>query len=1034
MAAVDLGKAHVKVVLSSSIPGVERDVSAMRKTSSITISMDSARMQHNGSFGVMEISMMGENENKMASAIMPVSLFEPVDNFFWEKTNTPTAATTDVYWNKLPFNRLSKVFSTRVLEQNPKAKLEKDLQKWKSTVEEVSPLRFSESEYEESGIGYQGEGWLSPTERKEKYGVVDSDGNEVDIPQGAKLHLSVTQTPAGNILVIRKYISAPSNESTKTDTETTETTDDPSSTRPVEVPESSSFARQYEALPSVWWAITSSTFKGEAWPFWVVIRTHSINLRKDKDKSALLSIRVRDSSRDLSEFEKRANGESGGRVKDIELVIDTNGVSTLHWRVEEGKKNTGTGREVKDSNGNTKKTTSRFSRQINLPEISAAFSEGNEIRVGFIPIMGRLCIFSSPSSYDVVQFTSIDSKRLISYGLHNRTIAIQGYGCTASVQAFRMTFFNKAWTTLADKIPNNDDAVRGYSFPSKDQGRVKRGSLGNGCFICAPLTLKEQRANKANLKYSGSFREYKEVLLDANESVNTSRASRCDITLSNKSVGHYGMMHAWGQLHVVRHGKDTDIDDNDGETKDVAGDGDFKEAFWFVFLGCAQLQREPIIPGESSVDRKKANRDPVDDGHVGFSYLVALRSIKPKKSGRRQYDVEPSLAEQTEIVSDDITQLSVTSELDSAQKPTLVQRSGSVTVYNDNGYYTKFLSRARGIQIWMKWSVNENVSFDDDDLIFSGIAYGQQSSLSPGEQYVTFNCVDHWRVLESFHIKNSPFYDGFEITAVMEDISERGGIDFIDDIDRSQARNNGPAHYFLGSGLRIFDQAKYRFSFDTSLKDCLVEVIKNFEFYMYFDNDGAVHIAPVPGGFAWDKTNVLWNPSVKTTYYLEMDGLSDPDRLVIDSFEVNSTLAEAMFNVYLVHGVERVWSRPLLVTDSSPDSLTNPDDIGYLGYISELDIIRPDLNSEEACQAFLAGTLRRIYSRPGFQTTIKTIGHVTPYIPGEFIRIEDDPTGSSSETLANKFRVTRIEHQYNAGDNGWTTSIAGFQVVPAEPN
>ena len=167
---------------------------------------------------------------------------------------------------------------------------------------------------------------------------------------------------------------------------------------------------------------------------------------------------------------------------------------------------------------------------------------------------------------------------------------------------------------------------------------------------------------------------------------------------------------------------------------------------------------------------------------------------------------------------------------------------------------------------------------------------------------------------------------------------------------------------------------------------------------------------------------------------LSLDGLDDYDRLVIDSFEVNSSLADGLHNVFLVTGVERVWARPILVPASNPDSLTKPDQIGYLGYISEFEAARPDLNSQEACEAFVNGTLKRLYSRPGFETTFKTIGHVPPYIPGEFIRIEDDPTGIVSETLVNKFRVTRIEQNYNAGANEWTTSIGGFQVTPAVSN
>jgi len=778
-------------------------------------------------------------------------------------------------------------------------------------------------------------------------------------------------------------------------------------TRPVEPPETSQFARQYEALPSVWWGLQSEYFKEPEWPFWVVIRTHSINLRKGKDKSAMLSIRLRDSAHEPNEAEKRANSDNQIRVKNIELVIDTNGTTTLHWQIDETRP---------DANG--VKVTNSFNEPIKLPDISESFREKGEIRIGFIPILGRLCVFSNPSSYQVVQFTSSDQERLVTYGLNNTAVTVQGYGCTASIQAFPMTFFHKAWVTLADKIPIGDDNVRGYRFPQSNQSGVGEGTLGNGCFICAPISLKEHRDNRGRLKYSGSFREYKEILMDARDvGAGTTREASCKITVSNKDVGYYGLINAWGQLHVVRRNKDKN----------------FSEPFWFSYFGSAELQKQQIIPGESPEDRKNANRDLKNAGYVGFSYLVAIRSVQPKRPDRRQFDVETS-GSSTEIISDDITQMSVTSELDAVYKPTYVQRSGSLTVFNRDGNYTKFLSRARGIKIWAKWDQDDSTSFTDADIIFSGVAYGRSSTVSPGEQYINFSCVDHWRILESFRIKNSPYYDGFEVTAVMEDITERCGMEFQDDIDRSQAKNNGPAWYFLGSGLRIFDQPKYRFNHSSPLKDCLVEVVKNFEVYMFFDSDGVLHVAPIPGGFTWDKTNALWNIAVKAIYFLKMDGLSDDKRLIIDSFEINSSLADGFYNVFLVTGIERVWSRPILLSDSNTDSLTKPDQIGYMGYISEFEAVRPDLNSREALQAYVAGTIKRLYSRPGFETTFKTIGHVPPYIPGEFIRVEDDPTEAVSETLTNKFRVTRIEHSYNAGSNEWTTSIGGFQVTPAESN
>jgi len=110
MPSVDLGKAHIKVELSDEIPGVARDVSKMRKTGTVTIGMDSERMQNNGAYGVMDIAMKGESDNKLATAVMPMPLFEPVPNYYVDKTSTPDEVTTDVYWTDIPFNYISRIF------------------------------------------------------------------------------------------------------------------------------------------------------------------------------------------------------------------------------------------------------------------------------------------------------------------------------------------------------------------------------------------------------------------------------------------------------------------------------------------------------------------------------------------------------------------------------------------------------------------------------------------------------------------------------------------------------------------------------------------------------------------------------------------------------------------------------------------------------------------------------------------------------------------------------------------------------------
>jgi len=66
-----------------------------------------------------------------------------------------------------------------------------------------------------------------------------------------------------------------------------------------------------------------------------------------------------------------------------------------------------------------------------------------------------------------------------------------------------------------------------------------------------------------------------------------------------------------------------------------------------------------------------------------------------------------------------------------------------------------------------------------------------------------------------------------------------------------------------------------------------------------------------------------------------------------------------------------------------------------------------------------------MHAKPGFETTITTVGHSPPYRPGQFIKLKDTP---AFESL--KFRVISVDHKYTSEKNEWLTDIAALQISP----
>jgi len=271
----------------------------------------------------------------------------------------------------------------------------------------------------------------------------------------------------------------------------------------------------------------------------------------------------------------------------------------------------------------------------------------------------------------------------------------------------------------------------------------------------------------------------------------------------------------------------------------------------------------------------------------------------------------------------------------------------------------------------------------------------------------------------------------------VENIVSRGGIKFKNDIDYSFLKRGGPRYGYLGTG-NVYSKPLYRYSSETTLKDCALETIKAFEVYLFFDVFGVLRMAPIPGGFQVGRTEPGWDSDVYQTYYQAVDahsrygGTVQPYQIILDSLQFTSTLSSSIYNSIQVWTSDRDTGDLIISKASSKDSLLNPDSIGYLGFIREIRIQRPDLGNKAAATNF-AQMMKRMYSKPGFEIQFNTVGHITPYRPGEFIKLVaiSDPV-HGGDLFKRKWRVTSVKHTYSAEKNEWKTGIGCYQIEPGK--
>ena len=1013
MAYVDLGKVHARVYLYNTIPGVIRNKSRLRGSYSFSVALQDNQGSVPEKYNVITLQAFSENGDVLSGAIMPEPVFEPVDNFMLNRTNTSTSATTDVYWKQVgqqeqqkaaadgtpvaaakdepsAFTSVKSKFMKEYLPAADQEAVARNDQLWMSQAETVNPIRYSEDDYQKQPITYDGTGYK---EKKKKDGEqAATDAKKKDGEQSA--------TDAKK-----------KGESDKPDGK--------GDTAGVEETSHSSFVRQQQAKNGVWWGIeTVSPFKDKGHPFWVVIRPAAINVSKSSKAHAFVSVVVceEDGGNDGTSSSPDSMGYVEfvveGSATFLRYVYSSRTEDKSKKKTGAANQSSGSGKPGQSGGGDAEKKSTSMLKTVlvNAPWLSDAFVNGEEMRIGFMSVMGRLCIYTSPDRYHVVTITG-SKDTAIPFNLKTPRLSVYGYGCKASVSAFHMTFKKRGWVTMPGMKIGAE--AKGQKFPEVDDGKngVRAGDCSSGTLISVPISIDkflEAKQNKKDGKtYGAVFREYMEVDFTASADAGASRQKSTTINRDGQSNYDTGMINPWGKIHMVYSDK-------------VAGMHDDKP-FWFVYFEVDVLQSDLFTPAGTTA-KNDEGRSTALRGDAGFPVFYNLLAHKAEKTDEKDI-VDTGYLD----ITPDLVSFSCNYQLD-APRPCMIEYSGSMKVFNADGKYSSFTSRARGAVVWMKWSTESSVEFTNNDIVYSGIAFGREMSMAPGEEYVSFELADHWKILAGIPIKNSPFYDGLHVYTAVSDLCGRAGIAAVDDVDKSQVKEGGPAYYFLGAGL-AYDKPMYKFSGESSIKDCIMNVMKAYELYLFFDKSGVLHMAPVPGGFTTEHDNEKWDPGVKDTYYLKIDQVGNPARLILDGININSTLSSSVYNSFFSMSVNRGTGSLLIASDSIERSMTDPDSVGYLGFVKEIRYDRPDLGNQSALNAFIKSR-KEAHSAPGYEFEFNTIGHNPVFRPGQFISVlAEKKKNPEDDKYQPKMRVTKISHDYQASKNEWKTVIGGYQIV-----
>ena len=311
-----------------------------------------------------------------------------------------------------------------------------------------------------------------------------------------------------------------------------------------------------------------------------------------------------------------------------------------------------------------------------------------------------------------------------------------------------------------------------------------------------------------------------------------------------------------------------------------------------------------------------------------------------------------------------------------------VRRSISVTFYDPASVISgQIIAKQTGVKLSWGWQGSVLQSF-------VGLSTNISTTLIAGKETCTVTFEDYTFILKNTPIVNSPFYDGMVGYYVVRDLAIRAGATtFVNDWV-------SPNDYFLPSGFS-FSKPSIRWDSSKMIFDCIMEVVKRFEAFVYFDELGRYHIAKLPGGLFSEPTVIsavfTTSPFEADTQFLvgekTLDISYESTVNVISILSLERDTRNAIFYNRVAHGSENhlLYKRVYLKNEAA---------------LGEIDVVR----------GWAEDLAQRVFC-PILKIRFQCIGNSTTVLPLSFITVDGQP-----------FRVMSYKRSYKADTNDFISS------------
>lgn len=343
-----------------------------------------------------------------------------------------------------------------------------------------------------------------------------------------------------------------------------------------------------------------------------------------------------------------------------------------------------------------------------------------------------------------------------------------------------------------------------------------------------------------------------------------------------------------------------------------------------------------------------------------------------------------------------------------------VKKTATVIVYNPNGIIsglgdsnssseitsttttstatatisTSMLKYQKGIDISWSWGDDTPVK------TFTGIITNVNSTEVAGKEVLTLTCADYMYILNAIPIINSPFYDGMVAKYAIKELAMRSGLlDASFSVDWTSADD-----YFLPSGF-AYSQPAMRFQTSQKLLECMIDIVKRFEAFIYFDGAGVLHINKLPGG-------LFSVPVATTAVEFHMDMTTDIDGTILNERNVDFNF-DSTVNCISLFTLDRN-SRNAIIYGKTA---TGAED--RLPFRKPMLLDQPALGELPAAKAWVADLALRVF-KPILKTRFSCVFSTdkATILPLSFITLDGQ-----------NFRVTSVKRDFSAENNDFKASF-----------